>query len=83
MCRCSSTDDAFNSWLNNFTLSKSLVISVETATPEIPVAKIAVTSFVVILPAPIIGVSVFNASTMAVYPFKPKDGGKLLFLLKI
>ena len=54
-----------------------MVIASETATPETPVFKIAVTSLVVMPPKPIIGVSVFKISVIAVYPFKPKATGKL------
>ena len=44
--------------------SKLVVISSDTATPEIPVSKIEEISFVVIPPKPIIGVSVFKESTI-------------------
>ena len=48
------------------------MITSDTAIPEIPVSKIAVTSFVLMPPKPIIGVSVFKASIISLYPFKPK-----------
>lgn len=66
MYRCSSVEDAFSNWWNVFMVLKLRVISPETAIPEIPVAKIAETSVVVIPPTPIIGVSVCNSSKIAV-----------------
>ena len=45
---------------------KSRVISPDTAIPEIPVSNMSVTSSVVMPPTPIIGVSVFKASVIAV-----------------
>ncbi len=64
--RCSSVADAFSNWLNVLMESKFWVMASETAIPEIPVSKIAVTSSVVMPPKPITGVSVFKASIMAV-----------------
>ena len=73
-------EDAFSNWLNVLMVLKSLVISSDTPIPGIPVSKIALTSFMLMPPKPIIGVSVFKASAMAVYPFKPKAGLKWVYL---